>query len=123
MPSLNKQIGAQGESLAQQFLQSQGMQILSRNVMLPGGELDLVALDSGGDLVFVEVKTDRFESFSSPALRVDVRKQRQIAKLAQIYLQRFGLPSFKRIRFDVCAVVLENAQVLHYKDAFVPMLN
>ena len=51
------EIGILGENLATNFLKSQGWQILGRNIRGRGGEIDILAKDRNGTLVFVEVKT------------------------------------------------------------------
>lgn len=122
--SLNsKEVGRAGENLVCERLGEFGLEFWARNVQVPGGEIDLIALSEEGDLVIAEIKCDRVQEFNSPALRVDLRKQRQIAKCASVYLQVHELPKFKRVRFDVFAVVLDQGEIKHYPDAFVPFLN
>jgi Holliday junction resolvase-like predicted endonuclease len=60
MPAGQRQsLGRLGEELAAQRLAEQGCQVLQRNARLPEGEIDLVARDLQGCIVFVEVKTRR----------------------------------------------------------------
>ncbi|MEK7212568.1 MAG: YraN family protein [Patescibacteria group bacterium] len=49
--------GIFGENLATNHLKSRGWQILGRNIRGKGGEIDILAKDRNGTLVFVEVKT------------------------------------------------------------------
>lgn len=121
MSPSSKSIGALGEDQAEQFLANLGYAILGRNIVVSGGEIDLIALSPEGVLVFVEVKTDRYQEFVSPALRVTPAKQKQIAKSAQTYLDTVQVPAYRSIRFDVLTVVLEpELQIRHFAEAFVP---
>lgn len=64
--------------------------------------MDLIALDAG-TLVFIEVKSRRRGSVVSPFDVIDHRKQRQIARAAQHYVQRHRLEN-RVARFDVVGV-------------------
>lgn len=50
------EVGKRGESLAEAYLQKQGVRILAKNYSVHGGEIDLVGYRRGG-LVYYEVKT------------------------------------------------------------------
>lgn len=111
-------LGAWGEEQAVTFLQRQGMKILERNFRTPAGEIDIVARDRSY-LVFVEVKTRRSARFGTPQEAVGVRKQRQILRTAQWYMQR--KPTRLQPRFDVVAILCQSGdspQVTHLADAF-----
>lgn len=98
--------GRRGEEAAARFLLDQGFRILHRNWRCRLGELDIVAED-GGTLVFVEVRTRTSGGrFGSAAESVDLRKQRRLAAVAQVYLtmnDRHHAP----IRFDVVACTIQ----------------
>ena len=49
-------LGALGEQIAEWFLIDHGMEVVGRNVQIPGGELDLLAVDDSQH-VAVEVRT------------------------------------------------------------------
>ena len=51
------QIGALGEQLAVEHLTSFGWRVLARNWRCRYGELDVIAVEPGGVVVFVEVST------------------------------------------------------------------
>ena len=53
------EIGKLGEDLACKYLKSNGYLIIDRNFRKPWGELDIVARQKDGTLVFVEVKAMR----------------------------------------------------------------
>jgi len=78
--------GRAGEDAAAALLESHGYRILGRNVRVPGGEIDLVALD-GAVLVFVEVKRRDSRRFGTALGAVDARKRRRLRELAADYAQ------------------------------------
>ena len=82
-----KQTGILGEQAACEWL-SRKYSILHRNWRCRSGEIDVIAED-GEVLVFVEVRTRKKSgSFGIPAESVDFRKQQQVRKTAQIFLQQ-----------------------------------
>ena len=93
-----------GESLAVGHLKGRGYKILAQNYRAVRGEIDLVAQD-GDCIVFVEVKTRRSLKFGTPQAAVTIQKQRQISKVALVYLQTKNLLNAP-CRFDVIAVHL-----------------
>src|ERR1051325_8504580 len=97
-----KSLGYLGERAAEKFLRRCGYKIVARGSRLPGGELDLVAVD-GRTVVFVEVKTRSSQQFGPPQEAVDENKQRRLTRAALSYLKRHGLLEY-RSRFDVVAV-------------------
>ena len=110
--------GRQGEQAAEEFLRAQGYTILARNYRVALGEIDLIVQDRQ-TLVFVEVRTHSGATFGDPLASVNVRKQRQIAKAALMYLIRNGLME-REARFDVIGIRWEDEQVrlTHIKSAF-----
>ncbi len=59
MKTQKSEIGKLGEDIACKYLVDKGFIIIERNFRKPWGELDIIAKDRGGILVFVEVKTLR----------------------------------------------------------------
>jgi putative endonuclease len=102
-------VGRRGEELAARYLERLGLRVLERNVRLPGGEIDLVAVDSvaheGGELVFVEVKTRIGDAETAPDVAVTAAKLNRLEQLALAYVARAGTPE-RDWRVDVVAVVL-----------------
>ncbi len=97
-------LGKMGEDLAVTRLKAMKYRILERNYRCSLGEMDIVAREKGS-LVFVEVKTRTTKDFGGPAAAVNERKQRQLSRVALMYLDQ------KRVRdvparFDVVAVDL-----------------
>ncbi len=114
-----KERGKKGEEIAYRYLQSLGYQILEQNYRSQRKEIDLIALD-GKELVFVEVKAGKSKEFGEPELRVDKRKQRNLAEVAEAFLSKKKI-EFESCRFDVLGIDLSTGRVKHYKGAFILM--
>lgn len=95
-------LGILGEELAFHELRRLGYAVLLRNYECPLGEIDLIAKHRGF-LVFVEVKTRSSDAMGTPAEGVTAEKRRQIVRVAQFYLKRYGIQD-AACRFDVAAV-------------------
>ena len=108
--------GRAGETLAQRHLEARGLRILARNYRVargrsrPGGEIDLVALEPDGTLVFVEVRVRRGPLGGGAAASVDPAKQARLIHAAQTWLSL--LPRVPPCRFDVVAVDGDRVQWL-----------
>lgn len=103
-----RRTGALAEEAAARYLQRRGWRILERNARRRTGEIDLVAVDPDGVLVFVEVRARRGYGGEPGAARaaasVDRRKQARLVRAALALLaSRPGLAG-RPARFDVVAV-------------------
>lgn len=100
-----QRVGKWGEEAAARFLEQRGYSILARNVHTQYGEIDLIARQLSGELVFVEVKTRTNSSFGYPEEAVDSRKLVHMVSSAQAYL--LGLPGQveESWRIDVISVM------------------
>lgn len=100
-------LGRSAEQLVATKLERSGWRIVERNVRLPSGELDIVALD-GSTLVFVEVKAGRTGATlgpEQPAHAVGRRKQLKLRRLAREWIADRRRPSgVLGYRFDVVGV-------------------
>jgi putative endonuclease len=106
MKDTRKQLGAEGERRAEEYLVSSGCRILAKNWRCRSGELDLVA-EANGCILFVEVRSRRRTgSYGIPQESVTPAKQRQVRELAQRYLLAQRLRDVP-VRFDVIAVHFE----------------
>jgi putative endonuclease len=119
-----QRLGRTAERLVATRLERSGWQIVGRNVRLPSGELDIVALD-GDTLVFVEVKAGRVGTAlgpEKPAHAVGRRKQLKLRRLAREWIaERRGPSGVAGYRFDVVGVSLGPdglADVDHIRQAF-----
>ena len=113
-------LGRKGEDMAVEYLQQNGYCILNRNWTNKGHkEIDIIATKDD-IVVFVEVKTRRQGSVTSPVSAVDGRKQHRISLAADSYLKSFRIdfPS----RFDIICIVYNDkaSRVEHIEDAFRP---
>lgn len=108
----HNEIGRIGEEVAKNFLVSKGLSVILQNFWRPYGELDIVARETDGTIVFVEVKTVSWETESVgdishempyPEENVSPQKLRKIARVIQTYLD---LNEGGEWRFDVIAVFL-----------------
>ncbi|BBF87263.1 predicted endonuclease distantly related to archaeal Holliday junction resolvase [Aquitalea magnusonii] len=105
---MNRQ-GQQAEARALSFLLQQGLQLVERNWLCRGGEIDLIMRD-GRYLVFVEVRHRASQRFGGAVYSIDAAKQRKLMHAATVYLseKRVDAPC----RFD--AVLSEGEQPLQW---------
>ncbi len=116
----NKRTGNIGEALSYKYLKSQGYTDIKYNVTNAIGEIDIVAKDQDGTIVFIEVKTRTNLNFGYPKEAVNYRKQHKIKLVATAYLKNQGLIDKVSVRFDVIEIVGDNQEykLNHIKDAF-----
>jgi len=99
-------------------LKSSGYKIIKQNYKTRCGEIDIVAKDK--DVIcFVEVKARHSIRFGQPSEAVNFRKQRQISKVAILYLKTNNLLD-KPARFDVLELLYEDDKPVMslFKNAF-----
>ena len=97
--------GNAAEDAALAHLLAAGLTLVERNYRTPGrggGEIDLVMRESGGTLVFVEVRARAGTTHGGAAASVGGVKQRRIVLAARHYLMRHRSPP--ACRFDVVAI-------------------
>lgn len=97
------QLGAMGEALAVDHLTRAGLRILQRNWRCRYGELDIIACDDAGTLVFVEVKTRTGDGYGGLAHAVTPRKVQRLRRLAGLWLAGQNR-RWAAIRIDVIGV-------------------
>ncbi|HEY2925234.1 YraN family protein [Piscinibacter sp.] len=108
MVTTTKGVGDEGEARAWAHLQRHGLTLVQRNYRVAagprqrGGEVDLIARERDGTLVFVEVRARRSARYGGAAASVTSTKQRRIVFAAQHYLRAFAAPP--ACRFDVVAI-------------------
>jgi putative endonuclease len=124
MTFARQRLGRVAEQLVATRLERAGWRIVGRNVRLPSGELDIVALDER-TLVFVEVKAGRTAARlgpEKPAHAVGRRKQLKLRRLAREWIaERRGPSGVAGYRFDVVGVSFGPdglADVDHIRQAF-----
>ena len=97
--------GRAAEEAAARYLIQDGWRLLGRNVRIGRGELDIVAR-RGPVLAFVEVKARRTDTCGAPEDAVGALKQRQVARLAELWLaaRPWALNGVDDVRFDIIAI-------------------
>ncbi|MBR6898543.1 MAG: YraN family protein [Lachnospiraceae bacterium] len=115
MSDNNREKGSRYEERAAAFLENEGMTILARNYRTKAGEIDIIAKDSDGTLVFVEVKFRANLRTGWPAEAVGSNKQARIFRAAQWYMKQYKIYG-GRMRFDVVSVL--GGEITHIKNAF-----
>lgn len=115
-----KGVGDRGEARAAEFLQRQGLTLVQRNYRVArgprshGGEVDLIARERDGTLVFVEVRLRRNADFGGAAASITASKRRSVVLAAHHYLRHLRTPP--PCRFDVVAI--EGERIEWLKGAF-----
>lgn len=70
-------LGNKGEDYAVKLLKKEHYKIIERNFTVRGGEIDIIASDSG-TLVFVEVKMRKNSDYGTPGEFVTFGKQKSL---------------------------------------------
>lgn len=109
--------GRAGEERAASFLERKGIRIIERNVRCPRGEIDLVALDEGETIVFIEVKNWSVYGMENLQYSIDMGKQRRIIETAKFFLASHREYNNKIIRFDV--IFVSPVDIVHLESAFM----
>ncbi len=117
----NLTLGRAAERAATSYLVQRGWRVLGRNVRVGRGELDLI-VRRGSALAFVEVKARRTHTCGTPEDAVSASKQRQVARLAELWLaaRPWAMGGVRDVRFDIVAVDLTvyPAAIRHLPAAF-----
>lgn len=111
-----RRLGADVETMAVEYLISQGAEILDRNFRCRQGEIDIICRHNGY-LVFVEVKFRASMRKGAPEEAVGIAKQRVICRVADYYRCIRGIGQSAPVRYDVIAVLGE--ELSWYQNAFV----
>ena len=108
----NKEKGYLGEALAAEYLRSLGYEIIEQNYTVRGGEIDIIAIDSG-TLVIVEVKSrTACIDGERPAEALDKRKIRFLVRSADRYVfEKKELCADMPLRFDCVEVIFNGGRI------------
>lgn len=112
-------LGAQGESLARQYLINRGYEIVASNWSTRYGEIDIIARASGV-IVFVEVKTRQDSDTESAFAGITRAKHERLLKAAYQYLHERELDE-ARWRIDAIGIALQRRGqpiIDHVEDVF-----
>ena len=115
-------LGALGERIAARWLMREGWEVVDRRWRSGRRDLDLVAVREN-IVAFVEVKTRRSTWSGGPVEAVNWRKQRELTRSAQAWLDQRGTlvaPAGATFRFDIVGVVAsrDKVGVRHVASAF-----
>jgi putative endonuclease len=118
MSTATQAFGELGERIAERWLRRQGWRVINRRFRNGHRDIDLV-VEQDRTIAFVEVKARRGEDFGGPVAAVNWRKQRELSRSAQVWIDRHG-QSAETYRFDVVGVLVngERVRVRHVADAF-----
>lgn len=113
----NKLTGNKGETLACEYLQMKGYQILQRNYRSKWGEVDIVCKISNHKfansqnediVVFVEVKTKTTDKYGEPWEMVNSWKIGQVRRMGELWCLEHEWSG--RVRVDVVGVYLNEVE-------------
>lgn len=115
---LNKILGTKGERLAADFLIRHGFEVIERNFRYNRGEIDIITR-KGKLISFCEVKTRRSDTYGSGEEAIDLKKRKQIQKVAEGYILEHKLDDYD-FRFDVVVVEMRRSstKIRIIEDAF-----
>ena len=116
--SAHNELGKWGEDLAANYLQHEGYFILERDWKSGHRDIDIIAADSDGTVVFVEVKTRSNRVFGEPEDAVDYWKLKNLKAAINHYIKYQHING--EVRFDIVTIVgSENdsePEINHIKD-------
>ena len=98
-----RSLGTFYETVACEFLLSEGFKVLDRNFRLRNGEIDIIGIDTDAYLCFVEVKYRKTKALGTALEAVTFNKAKQVRKMAEFYLYSKRLQDFD-VRFDIIAI-------------------
>lgn len=114
-PKSTRERGRAGEDRAAALLLQRGVEILDRNIVVAGVELDLVVRD-GETIVFVEVRGRSDDLRGHPIETIDARKRGRLRRGATAWLVGRDLWERVHVRFDVITLVGDDVE--WFQDAF-----
>lgn len=103
--SHNKQVGYSSEEFVSKYLEKKGFNILDRNYVIQGGEIDLVCMDKD-EIVFIEVKSLSSKSQIMLEQTITKKKTKSLIKTCRVWLSRKGLENCEW-RIDFVGVIFE----------------
>lgn len=118
--SLNKKLGAWGESYAARLYLRKGFKLLISNSFnrtgKQFGEIDLVMIGRH-QIIFVEVKTRVSNYFGLPEEAISAHKRARLIKIVTWFLARNPQYQLLQPRIDICAIMMmEVAKTLPTSD-------
>lgn len=113
------ELGMKGESIARQYLEEKGYEIIETNWYHDKDEIDIIAKEKD-ELVIVEVKTRSTDYFGDPEDAVGPQKEEFLIRATEKYLEENELDM--DTRFDIVSIILNRREqkITHIVDAFYP---
>jgi putative endonuclease len=118
----NIETGKIGEDIACQYLLKNSYLILARNHKERFDEIDIIAHDPHGVLVFCEVKTSNYNNSGfMPEDNLSAAKRQKMVRASEVFLARHPeiIREDAEWRIDLVAIVLENSKLAdlhHYEN-------
>jgi putative endonuclease len=118
MSAARQAFGKLGERIAERWLRRQGWSVVERRFRNGRRDIDLVVRRES-TVAFVEVKARKGDDFGGPVEAVHWRKQRELKRSAQVWIDRHGQAP-EDYRFDIVGVLVsgDRVRVRHVPDAF-----
>ena len=111
----HNELGKWGEDLAVAYLQRNDYTIIERDWKSGRRDIDIIAKDETGTIVFVEVKTRRNHVFGEPEEAIDYRKIQSLQLAINHYIKFRRINS--EVRFDIISIVgTIGSEINHIKD-------
>lgn len=115
MPATDE-LGRWGEDLIAQWIPTKGGKVLAQRWHCVMGEIDIIALNKSGDLIFIEVKTRSPRNIDQDGvLAVTRSKQIKLWKTAQLFLLKHPKHQSCNCRFDIALVQCQPIERHHPK--------
>lgn len=115
MQGFKKQQGKYGEDMAAKFLAGLDYEIIERNYLIRGGEIDIVALD-GETTVIVEVKLRGSGEFGSAVESITTSKLRSLVKTCKFYALEKNIRGGLRIDLVAIDFINGKSKIEHIKN-------
>lgn len=115
MTKFNKEQGKYGEDLACKYLAGLDYEILERNYLIRGGEIDIVARDKN-TTVIIEVKLRSGDDYGSAIESITPSKIRFLIRTTKIYAMEKDVKG--GLRIDLIAIDFKNGkpEINHIKN-------
>lgn len=115
MTKFKKEQGKYGEDLACKYLAGLDYEIIERNYLIRGGEIDIVARDRD-TTVIVEVKLRSSDDFGSAIESITPSKLRFLVRTTKIYAMEKDIKG--GLRIDLIAIDFKNGkpEITHIMD-------
>ena len=121
---LLKKLGNLGEKIAEKFLLQKSYQLIQKNYLIRGGQIDLVMLSPQGNIVFVEVKTRLAANYqiSQEESIISAKQIQTLKKTSEYFLNQIAFP-FTTWQLDLIWINFEkrsessrHAKIKHYQN-------